>query len=145
MLYRWTQFIIMMSYTTQFSTQSFTTHRGTEITTCKPCVGLVLQHNTSLMSHGHNYPRGYVVLETFNRKGTDIVNKATVAFITSANKESHTLTYDPIRKAILRMSASGNWKLEGGGGSDPYVSFGSLQLPWTPEEEKAHLEYSLGN
>lgn len=86
-----------------------------------------------------------MVLEVFTRKNSSIVNKAVVAYIVSADRDLGTVTYDDSRRLTLRLSQAGRWNARDGGGSDPYVSFGRLQLPWTAQEEEDYLHYSLGN
>jgi hypothetical protein len=135
----------MIPFTRLYTQQTFTTARGKIVTSDTPSVGLVVQYNTSLMSDGHNRPRGYVVLQTFTRKNTTLVNKALLAYITSADVEGGTVTYNPARQATMRLSQAGRWKITHGGGSDPYISFGRLQVPWTAQEEEEFLRYSMGN
>jgi len=35
--------------------------------------------------------------------------------------------------------------MKNGSGSDPYVCFGVLQLPWTEQEQEEFRLYALGN
>ena len=137
----------VVQFTKEFVEQELVAGKGTIYDCVKPHVGLILRYCTSLSSYGHNHPCGYIVTCVYTKKGTNLVNKADIAYILSANKELNTVTYDddPENMRTIFLTQGGNWNMRKAFGSDPYIQFGELQLPWTAEEKEAHDQYSLGN
>lgn len=137
-----------MTYTTHFERQTLTTSRGKTFTECeKPRIGLVICYRTSLTSQGHDIPRGYVVTQVYTKKGSDpeLVNKAEIMYIVSAKDGTVEYQDDANSRRIIFLTQGGRWLMRDGDGSDPYIEFGSLKVPWTQQEMNNFLQYSLGN
>jgi len=135
-----------MNYTKEYTMSTITNSRSNKVYECEqPQVGLVFKYGTCLMSQGHDYTYGYIVTKIYNKKGTDLTNKADAVRVVGHDKQSDIIDLDYDQKVTILLSQSGRWYMKNGSGSDPYVCFGVLQLPWTEQEQEEFRLYALGN